>query len=89
MSRNPAAPGQLFTPVQIHHLLRLFNYGHERFDFQYHVPLLRLLAAASTAGLFRWKMLVPIPNPFFFSMGKFVSDLYRHKHKLFLDVKPW
>jgi len=86
---HPWEPGQIFTPVQIHHLLRLFNYGHERFDFQYHFPVLRLLVASVTAGLFRWRMLVPVPNPFFLSMGKFLRDVYRYKHKLFLDVKPW
>jgi len=86
---HPGQPGQIFTPVQIHHLLRLFNYGHERFDFQYHFPLLRLLAAFVTAGMFRWRMLVPIPNPFFLSIVKFMRDVYRAKYKLFLDVKPW
>jgi hypothetical protein len=86
---HPGRPGQIFTPVQIHHLLRLFNYGHDRFDFQYHVPLLRLFTAAVTAGLFRWTMLVPIPNPFFLSLGKFLRDVQRYNRKLFLDVKPW
>lgn len=86
---NLDEPGQLFTPVQLNHLLRNFNYGHERFDFQYHIPILRLLATFVTAGLFRWKMLVPIPNLFFLSIGKFGRDLYRCKYKLFVDVKLW
>jgi hypothetical protein len=87
--KNPDEPGQLFTPVQLNHLLRNFNYGHERFDFQYHIPLLRLLSALITAGLFKWKMLVPIPNLFFLSSIKFVRDLRRLKYKLFVDIKLW
>lgn len=86
---NPGEPGQLFTPIQINHLLRIFNYGHERFDFQYHFPLLKLLLAFVTAGLFRWKMLIPVPNLFFLSIAKFIRDLYRYNYKLFLDVKLW
>jgi hypothetical protein len=87
--RNTKEPGQLFTPIQIYHLLRIFNYGHERFDFQYHFPILRLLAAFVTAGLFRWRMLVPIPNLFFLSIVKFFRDIYRTGYRLFLDVKLW
>lgn len=87
--KNLGEPGQLFTPIQIHHLLRIFNYGHDRFDFQYHFPLLRLLAAFVTAGLFRWKMLVPVPNLFFLSIVKLIRDAYRYNYKLFLDVKVW
>lgn len=86
---NLHEPGQIFTPIQLNHLLRNFNYGHERFDFQYHIPILRLLATFVTAGLFRWKMLVPIPNMFFLSLLKFGRDLYRFKYKLFVDVKLW
>lgn len=86
---NPDEPGQLFTPIQIYHLMRNLNYGHERFDFQYHIPVLRLLAASVTAGLFRWKVLIPVPNLFFLSIAKFLRDLARLKHKLFLDVKLW
>lgn len=87
--RNPREPGQLFTPIQLHHLLRIFNYGHERFDFQYHFPLLRLLAALVTAGLFRWRMLVPVPNLFFLSMAKLMRDAHRFGYRLFFDVKLW
>ncbi len=87
--RNPREPGQLFTPIQLNHLLRIFNYGHERFDYQYHFPLLRLLAALVTAGLFRWRMLVPVPNLFFLSMAKLMRDAYRFQYRLFFDVKLW
>lgn len=87
--KNPKEPGQLFTPIQIYHLLRVFNYGHERFDYQYHFPILRLLAVFVTAGMFRWWMLIPIPNLFFLSIVKFFRDLYRSGYKLFLDVKLW
>jgi len=86
---HPKEPGQLFTPNQIYHLLRIFNYGHERFDFQYHFPILRLLAAFFTAGLFRFWVLVPVPNLFFLSIVKFFRDIYRTGFKLFLDVKLW
>jgi hypothetical protein len=34
-------------------------------------------------------MLVPIPNLFFLSMGKFLRGVYRYNHKLFLNGKPW
>ena len=87
--RNPKEPGQLFTPIQIYHLLRIFNYGHERFDFQYPFPLLRLLPTFFTAGLFRWWMLLPVPNLFFLSIVKFFRDIYRTGYRLFLDVKAW
>jgi hypothetical protein len=87
--KHPDAPGQIFTPIQLNHLLRCFNYGHERFDYQYHIPLLKLLLTLVTAGLFRWKMLLPIPNMFFLSSAKFLLDLKRHRFKLFVDVKLW
>jgi len=71
-------------------LLRIFNYGHERFDFQYHFPILRLLAALMTAGLFRFWVLVPVPNLFILSIVKFLfRNIYRTGYKLFLDVKLW
>ncbi|MGC9325747.1 MAG: organomercurial lyase [Desulfomonilia bacterium] len=86
---HPQEPGQLFTPIQIYHLLKIFNYGHERFDYQYHFPLIRLLLAFVTAGLFRWKMLVPVPNLFFLTIVKLIRDAYRNNYKPFLDVKLW
>jgi len=86
---HPKEPGQIFTPIQIYHLLRIFNYGHERFDFQYHFPLLKLALTFVTAGLFKWKMLVPVPNLFFLSIAKLMRDLYRYNYRLFMDVKLW
>jgi hypothetical protein len=82
-------PGPIFTPVQFHHLLRLFDNGHERFDLRSHFPILRLPGALVTAGLSRWNMLVPVPNQFFLSMRQLFRDLLRCKYELFLDVKPW
>jgi len=86
---RPAEKGQIFTPVMVNHLLRMYNYGHERFDYQYHLPLLRILLAAWTVGIFRIKMCFPIPNPFFLSMIKFFKDLRKYGYKWFLDVKLW
>ncbi len=87
---RPHEKGQIFTPVMINHLLRIFNYGHERFDFQYHFPLLEILLAAFTTGIIRLYMVViPVPNPFFLSMVNFFRDLYKNGYKLFLEVKPW
>jgi len=86
---NPDAAGQIFTPVEIHHLLRIFNYGHERFDFQYHVPLLKILLASVSTGIIRLKMFVPVPNMFFLSIIKLLRDVHKFKYKLFLDIKAW
>ncbi len=84
------AKGQIFTPVMLNHLLRIFNYGHDRFDYQYHFPLLKILLASFTVGIIRLKMvLFPFPNPFFLSMAKFFRDLRKYGYKLFLDVKLW
>jgi len=87
--RNTDAAGQIFTPIELNHLLRIFNYGHERFDFQYHVPLLKILLASVSTGIIRWKMLIPIPNIFFLSIVKLLRDVHKFKYKLFLDIKAW
>ena len=86
---NPDEPGQIFTPIQIYHLLKIFNYGHERFDYQYHLPLLRIMVALITAGLFRWKMIIPVPSLFFPSIAKLIRDAVRYNYRIFLDVKLW
>ncbi|MEA3221766.1 MAG: organomercurial lyase [Thermodesulfobacteriota bacterium] len=88
---NPkeAGQGQLFHIIEINHLLRMFNYGHERFDFQYHLPLIRFALAAISTGVTRIKMFTPIPNLFFLSIVKLVRDVHKYGYKLFLDVKPW
>ncbi|MDY6974164.1 MAG: organomercurial lyase [Thermodesulfobacteriota bacterium] len=81
--------GQIFTPVMINHLLRMFNYGHERFDYQYHFPLLKFILASYTIGVYKIKMGIPIPNPFFLSIIKLIADLRKYGYKSFLDVKLW
>ncbi len=45
--------------------------------------------SARCPGLFRWRMLVQVPNLFFLSMAKSMQDAYRFNYELFLDVKPW
>ena len=86
---NPQEPGQLFTPIEINHFLRMWNYGHERFDYQSHVPLLRFLLASISTGIIRIKMFIPVPNPFFFSIPKLIRDNYKYGYKAFLDIKLW
>lgn len=88
---NPeeAGQGQLFQIIEINHLIRIFNYGHDRFDFQYHVPLLKLALASISTGIIRIKMFTPRPNLFFLSVVKWARDVYKSGHKVFLDVKPW
>ena len=83
----PNAGGQIFTPDEINRLLRMFNYGHERFDYQYHIPVIRFLTGLIGTGVIRVKMLFPFPNPFFLSSVKFARNARKAGYKLFLDVK--
>ncbi|MFO7559317.1 MAG: organomercurial lyase [Desulfobacterales bacterium] len=86
---NPTTRGQSFTPDAINRLLRMFNYGHERFDYQYHIPLLRLLLGAIGTGMITLNLLIPLPNPFFLSIIKLARNARKAGYKFFLDIKLW
>lgn len=86
---NPTTRGQSFTPDALNRLLRMFNYGHERFDYQYHIPLLRLLLGAIGTGMITLNLLIPLPNPFFLSIIKLARNARKAGYKFFLDIKLW
>jgi len=86
---NPGTRGQIFTPDALNRLLQMFNYGHERFDYQYHIPLLKLLLGAIGIGMIKIKILIPFPNPFFLSIIKLMKNARKAGYKFFLDIKLW
>jgi len=86
---NPKTRGQIFTPDAINRLLRMFNYGHERFDYQYHIPLLRFFLGLIGTSVIKVKMFIPFPNPFFLSIIKLARNARKAGYKFFLDVKLW